>query len=100
MLNRPAIVRLFASICLIMVTACPGWAARLGLFTDNHFDRVTNDNTAYVATMTAKWDALDVDAVICLGDTYDGAFTDLADAQADITAMIELYLWRRHCEND
>lgn len=27
MLNRPAIVRLFAAICLIMVTACPGWAA-------------------------------------------------------------------------
>ena len=27
MLNRPAIVRLFASICLIMVMACPGWAA-------------------------------------------------------------------------
>ena len=29
MLNRPAIVRLFASICLIMAIACPGWAGNI-----------------------------------------------------------------------
>lgn len=29
MLNRPAIVRLFATICLLMVLACPGWAGNI-----------------------------------------------------------------------